>query len=144
MGLSCLVETIQRELGLERPVIESLLCDAGFSEYTDSQDNAQALAAQLRGPMENHFEQVAQELRLSMGYASSQYPDAELDKLLLTGGGAAIPGLAEHLSRKLEVTTSPMTPMNVCRGPRSLSAEANSPALMIALGLAWFRQEVAA
>lgn len=43
------------------------------------------------------------EIRSSIHYFGSNNPDAALERIALTGGGALLPGLAEHLSRQLGV-----------------------------------------
>lgn len=145
VGLGTLVESAHHDTRLDPKVIDYLLGDIGFLEPpADADADWRKLAHKVRGPLELHFEQVAQELRLSLGYAAHQYPDAAADRLLLMGGGAAIPGLAEHLGACLEARVAVVRPADVCDRSPMLHDEATSPAMTAALGLAMHPLEVTA
>ena len=56
----------------------------------------------------DHFDAMAEELRLSFVYVAHRYPDVAANRLLLTGGGGAIPGLAGFLKQVLNVDVAPI------------------------------------
>ena len=79
------------------------------------------------------------ELNTSLSYASQEYPDRELDRLLVHGEGALVPKLVQQLGDQLDLATRTLVPTDVahCGGP--LAGLGGSPALVTALGLAQHR-----
>ena len=61
-----------------------------------------------QGLARDHFDAMAEELRLSFVYVAHRYPDVAANRLWLTGGGGAIPGLAEFLKQVLNVDVAPV------------------------------------
>ncbi|MEX0653580.1 MAG: pilus assembly protein PilM [Phycisphaeraceae bacterium] len=144
-GMQALSEAVQREQMLPQPVIDHLLGRIGFAvDRTAIAPEDGRLADKLRGPLEQHFESLAQELRLSASYAIHQYPAATLDQLLLTGGGAMVRGLPEHLGTALEMTVRVLTPEPICTVAARGLDEAGQAALTVAVGLAMYPQKEAA
>ncbi|MEY2864481.1 MAG: hypothetical protein RLY58_2188 [Pseudomonadota bacterium] len=85
------------------------------------------------------MESVAQQVTRSLQFffSSSQYND--VDHILLAGGSASIPGLARMVQEKLgnRVTVAnPFMQMNFASQIDASAIENDSPALMIACGLA--------
>ncbi|MEX0745546.1 MAG: pilus assembly protein PilM [Phycisphaeraceae bacterium] len=133
-GLHALGEAIHREHPMEQDVIDYLLEHVGFGHPDDAATaDDQPLAGTIRGPMEAHFDTLAQELRLSVSYAMHQYPEATLDRLVLTGGGAMIRGLPEHLSAAIDLPVAALAIEQTCLAAND---ERLSTALGVAVGLA--------
>ena len=88
----------------------------------------------------NYAEELVRELSVSFAYAAHEYHEGDVGRLLMVGGGAAMPALAERLTSALGVAATPVTPADVagCE-PHMLSACA-SPALTAAAGLALFSE----
>lgn len=82
------------------------------------------------------------EIQLSLSYVSHRYgsvatgPDGMVAKLLLAGGSAGMPGLAERMAFGLEMQVQPITPADVVAVRPGLLQQASTPALITALGLA--------
>lgn len=140
-GLSSLAEPVQRTHRFELEVIDHLLVNVGLDDQTLNDGDDAQLAGHVRGSLESHFEQVAQELSLSLSYAAHQYPDAPVEQLLLTGGGARILGLSAWLSACLEIAVEVVTPQSRCEVPASLGSDGDAPELDIAMGLALHREQ---
>jgi type IV pilus assembly protein PilM len=66
------------------------------------------------------------EIRSSLGYFSSTNDGARVERISLTGGGAALPGLADALSKQAAVPTTVVTPMRHIRN-RWASKEMRRP-----------------
>ncbi|MFA9476849.1 pilus assembly protein PilM [Phycisphaerales bacterium AB-hyl4] len=141
-GMHALSEMIHREQALEQPVIDYLLGQVGLSRDSDTVDpDDLRLAERLRGPLEQHVDALVQELRLSVSYATHQYPNATLDRLLLSGGGAMVRGLAEQLGQALEMEAVVMTPSAICQPTVRGLNESAEASLSVALGLAMYPRQ---
>lgn len=142
VGVEAMIEAIRRQMNLPVSMIEHLLAALGLDEAAASCQEDRLLAGRLRGPLEAHLEHLAQELSLSLAYASSQYPDAPIERLLVTGAGASIPGLVEQLAQGVETPVTAVTPADVCDVPASLEAQARRGDLLAAVGLAMYPPEL--
>ncbi|HUS90471.1 MAG TPA: pilus assembly protein PilM [Phycisphaerae bacterium] len=77
---------------------------------------------------------LVDEMRVPLSYSANQYPDAALARLLLVGGGAKLPGLADHLAAALACPVRGVLPSDLAAGAESLGPEHGSE-LTMALGL---------
>lgn len=134
-GVRDLAAAVTRTHGFAPGVVEYLLRDLGFAAHAASPDDAD-LRLKAIGQFEAHFEGLAQELRLSMSYAQHQYPRTPVRHVVLTGGGAGVPGLGEHMDPLIDCTVAALSPADVLPCGDALRAEAGSPALTVAAGLA--------
>ena len=143
-GTRAVIEAVEKAHGLAPEVTEYVLRDIGFEVDTRGQPDDWRLLTKVRTPLEKHFDALARELALAVRYAQHQYPDAATATVLLTGGGAGVPGLASHLSGISGFQTRMVVPADTLTADDTLAAEADSPSLMIAAGLAMWRAEEAA
>lgn len=85
-------------------------------------------------------EQLAQQIERSLQFffsASTQHDS--IDRILLTGGGALLPGIDNLVEKTLEMPVTvgnPLAGMRASGGARRNRVEAEAPALMVAAGLA--------
>ena len=79
-------------------------------------------------------------MRLSFSYATRQYRDAALERLIIVGGGAAIPGVREYIASVLEVDVRTVAPADVVDCPAAILEKCGDPALTASLGLAQFAE----
>ena len=163
-GLAELHATVGRRVGLDAECVDYLLSHAdstdeggrttdegGVPEFAPGSsfrlqpsslpsDDPEAvdLPDEARAVLAAHADEVARELEVSFTYATHQYPDAAVGRLVLVGGGARLPGFARRLSGALGVPAGPVSPADLvgCDGP--LLELCSSPALTTALGLAMF------
>ena len=80
---------------------------------------------------------IAGEISTPLSYLANQYPNAVTRQLLLVGGGAAgaaVPGLAEFLSHKLNVQVRAVEPSELCSSDGSV--DPLGPSMALAIGLA--------
>lgn len=83
---------------------------------------------------------LAKEIRLSFDYFTTEY-NKEVHGLLLTGGGALLPGLHENLANILEIQVWPWNPLLSLTATEDVSQEiikSNGMKLGAALGLALY------
>jgi Tfp pilus assembly PilM family ATPase len=127
-------EALCKRLAVEPDVAEFLLAEFGLRDAAagptahhgvvgrDDPDGGDGAGAgeDADGPVElpeegrrlvvGFADALVRELSLSFSYATHQYPDAAVGKLLLVGGGAGIGGLADRLATALGVETAAGAP----------------------------------
>jgi Tfp pilus assembly PilM family ATPase len=84
------------------------------------------LLAQLQDAVRTHCGQLAEEVRASIAYVTQRYAEPAPAQVLLVGGGAAIPGVAEALRSTLSIGCRAAAPTNC------------PPAATLAAGLAMY------
>jgi Tfp pilus assembly PilM family ATPase len=79
------------------------------------------------------------QLRRSLDYYRAQFGGASIDDLILCGGGAGIPDIAEALSGELEIPAAAASPFVGLLVPSALEAASSGPGgaqFTVAVGLA--------
>jgi Tfp pilus assembly PilM family ATPase len=145
-GMDPLRDAIAARLKLEREVAEFLLSRVGLAEQpgggtvaVESEDAADTeMPSEARTMITGHFDGIAQELAASFSYAVHQYRDAAVSRLLMVGGGAAVPGAAAYLTRATGIEAVVASPAALCAFDPALAELCPSPALTAALGLAMY------
>jgi len=107
--------------------------DAGWSSELD-QKSVEAIRKMLM----NHFDTVAEELKIPLAYASQQYPDKAIERILLIGDGARILGISQYLADILGIEVSPAAPSDLVSS--AVPTMAGNPDLTVAVGLAKFAE----
>jgi Tfp pilus assembly PilM family ATPase len=143
-GIDRLRETIAERLKVDRKVAEFLLTRVGVARSVAAATPADADTSEADVPPEarailaGHFDGIAQELAASFAYAVHQYRDAAVSRLLMVGGGAAVPGAAEYLTRATSIAAAVAAPAALLAFDPALAELCASPALTAALGLALY------
>ena len=92
----------------------------------------------IRTHVRVHFDKLLEELRVPLSYANHQFPGEGVRRLLLTGGGAGVPGLAAYFAAGLGIEVKRAAPGDLVASPPELAARAGNPAKTCAVGLAQF------
>lgn len=101
-SVSDFLSGICRRLGMNMDIAAQIL----RGEKDDGYDKDMYQAA-----LEVAAEDFSTQVNLAMRYFTSQEGNQQIDELILTGGGASIPGLQDFLKVKLEVETSFLNPL---------------------------------
>ena len=129
-GMGRLIASLQRQLAVDEDTVAQLLAE-GFFDAGAGEES--------RGIINAHFDALLKEVHVAFAYATQQYSVPAVTGLLLVGGGAEMPGIAERLggalSRPVRVA-SPAGLIDVTGAPRV----AGSASLTAALGLATYRE----
>lgn len=141
-ALGPLHETLAESLHAEPDVVTHLLHEVGLTDKQLGDATGQGQPVDLRRRLTSHFGTMIEELRHSMAYAAHRYPDRPIERLVMTGMGAAVAGLPDHLTGALQIDAAPMAPADVVDCPQTLLAMCNEPDLMTALGLAMYRRDM--
>lgn len=133
-----LAKALAQGLDLEEDSVVYLLAEVGLAPQT--QDLA-GQAETIRPLVTKYLDSVAASLQSPFAYATSQYAGTMLETLLVTGHGAAIPGVAEHLQTRLGLTVRVVRPADVVQCPPTVGGKAQDPSLVVPIGLARFSDE---
>lgn len=131
-GVRRLHETIRTQLHLEPAAVDHLLDEVGLAG--PSGDEANGVTADARVLIEAHLGVIVQEVRASLVYASHQYPEASVERLLLAGEGAGLPGVDRHLADRMRLEVRRASAAELVTSPDHLLALC-TPALTAAIGL---------
>lgn len=104
-GMAALHDRVSKSLGVEPTEADALLQSVGLpgpdKASGDADARVQAVAPRLRPILTSHLDDITKELVASFEYAAHQYPDAPPHRLVMVGGGGAIPGVAEYLDGRI-------------------------------------------
>ena len=140
-GVKSLHESLKKRCGLDSDVTDYLLSEANARDMADAAlPSGESLPPEARGVLAAYLESLTHELKISLTYVSHEYSDTPINRLLLTGSSATMPGLAGHLSGELGLEARAVTAAELCECPPALLEAASSPALIAAIGLAQFTE----
>lgn len=92
----------------------------------------------VRRHLRSHFDRLLDELRAPFSYVNHQFPGEGVKRLLLIGGGAAVPQLPGYMQDRLGIDIRAVAPSDLVTSPVELLAKAGNPAMTLAVGLARF------
>lgn len=92
----------------------------------------------VRRHLRSHVDRLLDELRAPFSYVNHQFPGEGVKRLLLIGGGAAVPQLPAHMQDRLGIDVRAVAPSDLATSPVELLAKAGNPAMTTAVGLARF------
>lgn len=132
-GFAALAGTLTREFEIEDRVARYLLEEVGLVSEGEHPD---AMPGDMRALIQDQLADLVRELNISLSYAQHQYPDVEIGPLMLVGGAARMPNLAEALSHQLPQNASVLTPAQRVAASDTMLAAAADPAMSLAAALA--------
>ncbi len=138
-GMNRLHGRLIAKLDMDRDIADHVLNEIGLRSDEPEAGEGSELLTVVQRYITNHIDRLIAELNTSLSYASQEYPDHELDRLLVHGDGALVPGLVERLGEPLGLATQTLAPTDIAQCRRSLLRLGKSPALITALGLAQHR-----
>lgn len=136
-GTQNTVALLVRKLAVDEQTAEFLLGRVGVDGSDVELADEAELVAEARAVIAESADQLASEVHASAAYAGRRYAE-DMQRLLLIGTGAAVPGLGDRIARRLEVPASLATlgDLYPTRENARTSALWSSPAAILAAGLA--------
>jgi type IV pilus assembly protein PilM len=130
-GLEDIAAKLAAATGLSEEHAEMWLAHVGLAEPVEAIEGDPAVVAQARAALERGASAVLDEVRLSLDFYGGQEAAVPVERVVLSGPGSAIPGLAEHMAPVLGL------PISVGRPAALAGADAASAArLTVPYGLA--------
>lgn len=115
---------------------DGVLADAALKHYGVSGSQGYDLGSLLQAEIEPVLAELIEQIGMSFAYVSHQYPAAELGPLLLTGGGARMPGLLSEMGQTLGIAVFTAVPSAVVDAGDWLAEDLDRPEAALAAGLA--------
>jgi len=135
-GIQPLSAALGKRLELDSDSLDLLLLEIGARSDSDAQSQQKQAFDDIRGMVSSHLDRIAEELQAPFSYAVHRYPDARVERLLLLGGGASIPGAADHLASALNTEVRAVAPADLADCPKPLIEGYSDPRLIVSIGLA--------
>lgn len=139
-GTRTLHESLRSRLGLDADVVDYFLNEPGVAAGGPSNGESD-LPAEAKNLLTAYVDSLVQELKVSVSYATQEYPDAPLSGLLLSGSNGGLPHLSKYLRDALGLEAQVVAPPQLVECPPALLESGSSPALTAAVGLAQFKAE---
>jgi len=136
-GVESLHNAIVKQHGLDEAAAESML------RAEDKNQRDLATAGSVTSLIAPYGRLLCGELRSSLTFAAQRFPEIAGNHLLLTGGGAALPGMAALIAERLGLMVSIVTAEQLVEVRTRSNAESHPPLLATAVGLALYGQEEA-
>lgn len=140
-GVRSLAATLDSWLELESDTLDHLLAEVNLQPNGQDEHERRTALEDIRGTVSAHFGALAQELQTPFSYMAREYTDGAVVQVLLVGGGASIPGLAEHMSSAMGIECRTVAAGDLAECPPRLSGTPTSPTMTMAIGLAKFFEQ---
>lgn len=137
-GLSGVLEDLVADLDLDLDVADYVLREIGLDCGKTEHEAQQEIVAAVRDRTVAYLNGIVPEIRLSLGYAAQEYGRTGIDRLLLVGEAAGIPGMVKHVSREFGLEATVVAPSDLLVADEAPTGPAASPALTAAFGLAQY------
>jgi type IV pilus assembly protein PilM len=121
-GGALLTQAIMKELQLSADKAEQLKQQYGIDPQaaslplvtqTSQRVNLQAMPGLLWELLRSQIETLAQELERILSYWGARFREALIDRLVLSGGSAALPGLEDYLRQRLGIDVMCIRPLDL-------------------------------
>ena len=142
-GLDHLYEGLGKKFGFDRETLQYLLADPAAQRRREQPVASDEALSEVKEFLELQYKTLAHDLGAPLRYTSQSYPDADLGQILLTGGGALLPGLAAYLTTDVRMKTTAVSPADLLTCPKHLLPRCH-PSLTMAVGLAMHTGRAAA
>jgi len=100
-GLEAAVTTLTGATGLTREHARQWMSHVGLAQAPDSLEGDRETIDRVRAALENSASSLLDELRLSLDFYGAQEGATPVERIVLSGAGSAIPGLAERMTPAL-------------------------------------------
>jgi Tfp pilus assembly PilM family ATPase len=141
MGLAGVHALLRRRGDFDVAVADWLLETIGLAgpDTPGLDDRQRSCATEVGAVLGIYTENLANHIGAALNYAEHRYPDARVQDLFVSGGGALTRGLVEHLGHSLDTRVSMAIPSGLTMGAEV--QDSISPVTLGAYGLACYRED---
>ena len=139
-SLADLAAKLTGAFGIPPESAHEVFCAVGVTREETPETCDRVTADAIRRHLAEHIDRVLEGLRAPLSYANHQFAGGAVKRMLLIGGGAAIPRLAPYMRERLGIEVRAVAPGDLVESPPELLAKARHPALTTAVGLAQFQE----
>lgn len=138
-GLSGLVGTLAGRFEISEGAACQILDTVGLSSDPLPTEVDPASLEAIRKLLRTHVRSLMEDLKIPFSYISRQHLNQPVGRMVLVGGGAGTPGLAEYMASVFGTEVRRAAPRDLMKVASNVQTRAGHPALTVALGLARFR-----
>ena len=135
-GLGLVHDALARRFGLDDDMTDYLLAHLGLAVDTPNDLISGEDRSEVQRVISAHFEAIARELQICFQYGLRLFTDQPPARVMLAGGGGAIPGADTYLADLLNIPVRVMVPGDLVDCSSQPNRIAADPALVTATGLA--------
>lgn len=139
-GVRHIHELLCGSMGLDDDVARFVVSEIGLTQQVPADWANWEGLSEARAAIEEHVRALGPELQTLFSYIGHRYPDAPVEQVFMTGGGAAIVGLGEHLGDVIGRKSTAVLPQEIGNVQNTKPDAAQGPALVAAIGLALFME----
>lgn len=132
---------LSQRFGITPEATAQIFDSIGLAKKHQITDLDTATLEVIQGLLETHFNSMLEELTIPFDYVLRQYESQGVQRVLLTGGGANMPGLSEFMENALNLNVRQSTPADLLTSDPKLLTKARNPGLTVAVGLALFAEK---
>jgi type IV pilus assembly protein PilM len=131
---------LHRSIGAEFEVGEAeqsyLVRETGLIDSAEARRDAAPQERRLQAMLLHYADAIADEVETALAYAAHRYPQLQPGDVVLSGGGAAIPGIDKHVAKRVTIEVRVGRPADSLTFHPSRADQALSPVYLPAVGLA--------
>ena len=139
-SLRAAAQTIGKNFNLSAESVDCLLEEVGLAGSVRCERAASVPTDAVTTCLRRPLDACAEALQAAFSYAGQMYAGAVPESALLTGLGAAIPGVDRRLEARLNVETQVVIPSDIAPPDPAVTDAARDPALVATVGLAMAQQ----
>jgi len=106
-------EALQVDAGEADALLQNVGLAGGDGEGGAGDARLDTVVPMIRPYITAYLDEMMEEVDVSFEYSAHQYPDAQSTRLVVAGGGACVPGVAEYLRSRGESEVLPAEPVAV-------------------------------
>ncbi len=140
-GMGRLVEEVAERYCMSGPATEKILTMCGLDGGQEVDGISPDVIEDLARMFTRFVELLIDQLDHPFAYVRQQYAVDAVERLLLVGDFANVPGLASHIGKNAEINTMTVSPTDLAECHRAVLAKSGDPTLAVACGLALFGEK---
>jgi type IV pilus assembly protein PilM len=133
-----LIGKLAEAFGITPEAAQEVACTVGLTADQPIDGTDRETLDAVRKHLRSHFDKLLDELKAPFSYVNHQFPGEGVKRLLLIGGGTAVPQLPSYVQGRLNIDVQAAAPSALVTSPVELLAKAGNPAVTTAIGLARF------
>lgn len=121
---------------IDPEIADRLIAEIGCETAAANVDARSSLASAAHNRIVGYIDRLVTELKASITFATQEYAQGRIDRILVMGEGAALPGLVPRISAELGLEGRSVAPTDIADVTAVSSKQGTSPLLTAAVGLA--------
>jgi Tfp pilus assembly PilM family ATPase len=140
-SISTLATELRDKFGIPEESAYQVLVSIGLTGFDTPTEFDHQSVEFIREKLDYYFTEMKKELKLPLSYISRQRGGTPVERMLLVGSGAMIPGVVSCIENDFELEVLTAAPVDLLPGPEYVQARGRDAALTVSCGLAMFEMD---